>query len=111
MMAGNGFNAATTLITKRKVKAFSRCRQINQVKINKQMKRQDILSIRAGTSRMFYGIHPRQVSVARSMIQNIKMFGEMPPDVERYITSTGGKPGQLVITAVPAKDKVQYKDV
>ena len=72
------------------------------------MKRQDILSIRAGTSRMFYGIHPRQVSVARSMIQNIKMFGEMPPDVERYITSTGGKPGQLVITAVPAKDKVQF---
>ena len=26
-MAGNGFNAATTLITKRKVKAFSRCGQ------------------------------------------------------------------------------------
>ena len=75
------------------------------------MKRQDILSIMAGTSRMIYCIHPRQVSVARSMIQNIKMFGEMPPDVERYITSTGGKPGQLVITAVPAKDKVQFKDV
>ena len=75
------------------------------------MKRQDILSIRAGTSRMFYGIHPRQVSVARSMIQNIKLYGEMPPDVERYITSTGGKTGQVIVTAVPKQKVTKYEDI
>ena len=75
------------------------------------MKRQDILSIRAGTSRVFSDIHPKQVSVARSMIENIKLYGEMPPDVERYITSTGGKTGQVIVTAVPKQKATKYEDI
>lgn len=78
------------------------------------MNRQDIINIRAGTSRVFRFDDPKQITVARSMIQNIKQNEEMPSDVERYTTTTDGSTRQIVITAVPKygyTKQVEFEDI